>query len=108
MVRADYCGNEQPTTRDDMLIDIWDEAGVQRRTGLKDTSFEAAWGPDGAVCVAHPRVPQNVTLAALAAACPRLSGRIGPSCTPDAARAWGDPLLFNDSRGDGIPEGERR
>lgn len=108
MVRADYCGDEQPTTRDVMLIDLWDEAGVQERTGLADFSFEAAWGSDGAICVAHPRVPQNVSLAALEAACPRLAGRLGPACTPEAARRWGTPPLFDESRGDGIPEAERR
>lgn len=108
MVRADYCGDEQPTTRDGMLIDLWDEAGVQERAGRQDFSFEAAWGAEGAICVAHPRVPQNVTLEALEKACPRLSGRLGPACTPDAARRWGRPLLFNDSRGDGLPETVRR
>ena len=25
-------------------------------------AFEAAWGPDGALCVARTRVPENVTL----------------------------------------------
>ena len=108
MVRADYCGDEQPTTRDGMLIDLWDEAGVQERAGAEGLSFEAAWAAEGALCVAHPRVPQNVTLETLEKACPRLSGRLGPACTPDAARRWGSPLLFNDSRGDGLPETGRR
>jgi hypothetical protein len=39
---------------------------------------------------------------------PRLAGWLGSSCTPEAARRWGSPLLFNESRGDGIPEAERR
>ena len=31
-----------------------------------DMSFEAAWNEDGAVCVAHPRIPENITLAEIA------------------------------------------
>ncbi len=108
MVRADYCGNDVGTTRDGMLIDIWDNIGIQERTGPTDFSFEAAWGPEGAVCVAHPRVPQHVSLVGLAEACPRLLGRIGSACTEEAARKLGEPLIYNASRGDGIPEAERR
>jgi hypothetical protein len=59
---------------------------------------------DGAVCVAHPRVPQNVTLTDIAASCPRLAHRLGLSCSAARAAALGTPLIFNDSRGDGIPE----
>jgi ADYC domain len=65
LIRADYCGH-QGTTKDGMLIDIYDRLGIQRpaddagRSGLR---FEAAWNTDGAVCVAHTRVPANITLA---------------------------------------------
>jgi hypothetical protein len=34
---------------------------------------------------------------------PRLAGRTGAGCTAEAAKAMGKPLLFNASRGDGIP-----
>jgi hypothetical protein len=103
MVRADYCGDEQPTTRNGMAIDVYDRLDIQRPEGGAGFSFEAAWDENGAICVAHPRVPQNVTLEALAEACPRLRGRLGPDCTRERAGQLGQPLLFNASRGDGIP-----
>jgi hypothetical protein len=103
LVRADYCG-DQGTTRDGMLIDIYDRVGIQRpaddaeEQGLR---FEAAWNPEGAVCVAHTRVPANMTLADLGEVCPRLRGRLGDrKCTADAAASGrlGLVLLFNRSR----------
>ena len=62
-VRADYCG-DHATTRDGQLIDIYDRLGIQRRDGAStvDLPFEAGFSPSGAVCVAHTRVPANVTL----------------------------------------------
>lgn len=100
MVRADYCGDDQPTTRDNMLIDVFDRIGVQiAAPGDTGVSFEAAWGESGAVCVAHPRVPQNISLVRLAAQCPRLRGHLGPGCTAAAGA-----LIYNASRGDGLPE----
>jgi hypothetical protein len=101
MGRAAYAGPDSPTTRDGMLIDIWDDAGINTPGG--DMPFEAAWDEDGALCVAHTRVPQNMTLETLAATVPRLAGRTGAGCTAEAALAMGRPLLFNASRGDGIP-----
>jgi hypothetical protein len=103
MVRADYCG-DQGTTRNGMLIDLYDTLGIQRpaqtkgRDGLR---FEAAWNTQGAVCVAHARVPEHVTLARLAKTCPRLRGRLGAhACTEARAQAgeYGPILLFNRSR----------
>jgi hypothetical protein len=103
LVRADYCG-DQGTTRDGMLVDIYDRLGIQQpaddaaRQGLR---FEAAWSPDGAVCVAHTRVPVNMTLAHLGEVCPRLRGHLGEAvCSEAAANAGrlGPALLFNRSR----------
>lgn len=104
MVRADYCGNGQPTTRDNMLIDLYDDIGIQTRADAPGLSFEAAWGAHGAVCVAHPRVPQKAPPSAITATCPRLLDRVGLECTEALARAIGMPLIYNASRGDGIPE----
>ena len=111
MIRADYCGDNRPATRDGMLINIYDNLGIQQRAAPPepgaDFPFEAAWDEQGAICVAHPRVPQNISLEALAAECPRISDHLGPDCTEAAAQRLGTPLLFNASRGDGIPEHAR-
>lgn len=104
MIRADYCGDGQPTTLDGMLIDIHDPLGIQIREGAPGLSFEAAWDEQGAVCVAHPRVPQKAPLQSIGATCPRLLDHLGPACTESAANRQGVPLLYNASRGDGIPE----
>lgn len=102
MVRADYCGGHG-TTRNGMLIDIYDSIGMltpDPRAQALGTRFEAAWGPGGAICVAHTRVPENITLEQLASECPRLKDRVGEQvCTPESARAFSDgALLFNNSR----------
>lgn len=109
MLRADYCGNDQPTTRNGMWIEFRDKLGIQAwdRTD-KTITFEAAWNEDGAVCVAKPRVPQNIDLERLAENCPRLRGKLGVACTEETAKQYGPVLLFNGSRGDGITETERK
>jgi hypothetical protein len=107
MVRANYCG-DRGTTRDGMPIDVYDSAGVLERdssTASDELHFEAAWGTAGAICVAHTRVPANVTLEQLVSECPRLAGRVGDTaCTEDVARA-ADPaaLVFNRSPGRAAP-----
>ena len=102
MVRANYCG-DRGTTRDGMTIDYWDNAEIMRpdkeRARNLGLRFEAAWSPRGAVCVAHTRVPENMTLEGLARSCPRLR-RLGPAtCDPgEAAKGrYGKALLFNSS-----------
>jgi hypothetical protein len=103
MVRADYCGNEG-TTRDGMLIDFYDQLGIQKRTNAASDHalpFEAAWNTEGAVCVAHTRVPEHMTIARLAQICPRLRGRLGEAaCTEGEAELGrlGEVLLLNRSR----------
>lgn len=103
MVRADYCGN-QGTTKNGMLIDLYDRLGIQRQAksaGQDGLRFEAAWDTKGAVCVAHTRVPQNMTIGRLAQTCPRLRGRLGEvACTQIKAESdqLGTSLLFNRSR----------
>jgi hypothetical protein len=97
MVRADYCGDGQGWTQDGMAIDLWDDRGIQVAETRDDPefSFEAGWTPEGAVCVAHTRVPENITLDRLKARCPRLATEF--ACDEDAARAAG-ALLYNRSR----------
>jgi hypothetical protein len=97
MVRADYCGDGRPWTRDGTIIDMWDDQGVQTSDTRNDPmfSFEAGWRPEGAVCVAHTRIPQNITLDKLKSSCPWLATM--PTCDEGSARAAG-ALLFNRSR----------
>ena len=109
MLRANYCGDDQATTRTGMLVDIYDRIGINQKEGgtVPGVSFEAAWTPQGAVCVAHPRVPQNMTLDRLAQTCPRLQSRLGPACSEETSLQMDTPLLFNGSRGDGLIETEQ-
>lgn len=96
MVRADYGGDGLGTTRNGMLIDIYDVWEIQAPDRLDEHEFEAGWGPNGAVCVRHVRVKENVSLHDLEQRYPRLSGRTGPVCTEEFARSQG-ALLFNRS-----------
>jgi hypothetical protein len=97
MLRADYCGDGRGWTRDGTLVDVWDDLAIQRLEGAGDPAFafEAAWGPQGAVCVAHTRIPENIALDQLKAYCPRLARM--PACDESVGRAAG-ALLFNRSR----------
>jgi hypothetical protein len=100
LVRADYCGDGIGHTRNGTPIDLFDKIGIQHDEAAPGMSFEAAWGPEGAVCVRHTRFPQMPDLSALAAQCPRLAGRVGASCS-DAmpailyTRSFGYPPLGN-------------
>lgn len=99
MARADYCGDDQPTTRDGTLIDLYDRVGIQSPTpDMTDLAFEAGWSPAGATCVHHVRIADQASLDAIHASCPRLRREgSGAACTEDAALAAG-ALLFNRSR----------
>jgi hypothetical protein len=103
LVRADYCGT-RGTTKDGMLIDIYDKIGIVSISDAMDHDglrFEAAWDRHGALCVAHTRVPENITLERLADECPRLRGHLGEAaCTRVEAESgrFGPALLYNRSR----------
>lgn len=97
MVRGDYGGTGEPFTRDGMDIDLYDAQDIQTPDMAADQSFEAGWSSDGAVCVHHARVKENVTLAELEERFPRLKGRTGAVCTEEFARANG-AVLFNRSK----------
>jgi len=99
MARADYCGDDRPTTNEGRLIQMQDRAGVRTWPSVsRDFAFEAAWGEQGAVCVARVRVPENISLAELVRRCPRLAGRTGEACTAESSSRFGTPLIFNRSR----------
>jgi hypothetical protein len=97
MVRADYGGAGHGTTRDGTVIDVYDALGIQTPDMNDEHEFEAAWGPEGAVCVRHPRIKEHVSLDELEREYPQLRGRTGDVCTEELARAHG-ALLFNRSR----------
>lgn len=97
MVRADYCGDSEAHTKDGTSIDNYDDLGIQKRGAADDASyvFEAGWTPQGAVCVAHTRWADLLTMDALKASCPRLG--LVPVCNEDTARAAG-ARMFNTSK----------
>jgi hypothetical protein len=98
MARADYGGDGRPSTHAGMLIYWCDRFGVHPCGEDVPVAFEAAWGPDGATCVARPRIAENVSLAQLAERYPRLQPHLGPARCSEAI-AMRDPqaLLFNGS-----------
>jgi ADYC domain len=77
LLRGDYCGDGRPFTRDGTLVDIYDRLGIHASDADPRLTFEAAWGPEGAVCVARTRLPDIIDLEGLGRACPRLVGRLG-------------------------------
>ncbi|MGO4525555.1 ADYC domain-containing protein [Microvirga sp. 2MCAF35] len=98
MLRADYGGDNRPTTRNGTAVNVYDRLGIQHPDPAPGMDFEAAWGPDGAVCVSHTRIADNISLEELAERYPRLRGKLGPHvCSEDAVRADPRALVFNQS-----------
>ncbi len=96
LMRADYGGDNHPTTRDGTPVDIEDRFGIQTFDHVEGMSFEAAWGAKGALCVARPRIENAASLDVLAELYPGLT--LGPDlCTRDAFRGNDKALLFNRS-----------
>jgi hypothetical protein len=80
LVRADYGGDGVGHTRNGTPIDLFDRIGIQRDETAPGMTLEAAFDPDGAVCVAHPRLPDLTSVDALARLYPRLAGHLGADC----------------------------
>jgi len=98
LLRADYGGDDRPSTRNGTLVNLYDRFGIQHPDAASGMEFEAAWGPDGAVCVAHPRIADNITLEQLAERYPPLRGHLGPeACNEEAMKADPRALIFNQS-----------
>ena len=80
LVRADYRGDGVGHTRNGMPIDIFDRIGIQTDEPARGMTLEAAWGPDGALCVAHVRLPQDPKLVSTSDSVQNLQGRLSPLC----------------------------
>jgi hypothetical protein len=98
MTRADYGGDGSTSTREGIQVYVCDRFGVRPCAKDAPLTFEAAWGASGAVCVARPRVAENLSLAQLAERYPHLARRLGPGACNEQ-RTLSDPaaLLFNRS-----------
>jgi ADYC domain len=82
MIRADYGGDGVSHTRDGTRIDVFDRLGIQQSEHDPGSlTFEAGWGPDGAVCVRRVRIPELMALEELVQRNPRLDGKIGSECS---------------------------
>ena len=69
-------------------VDVSDRFGIQTPAMSPGLEFEAAWDPDGAVCVAHPRIRANITLGDRRHASDlSQAGSARLLCTEDAMRA---------------------
>lgn len=98
MARADYGGDGRASTRDGTMIYWCDRFGVHPCGEPTPPAFEAAWGREGAICIARPRIAENVSLAQLAERYPRLQPHLGPArCSEDIAMHDPRALLFNSS-----------
>jgi ADYC domain len=64
-------------TRNGTPIDLFDRIGIQADEPAPGMTLEAAWGPDGAVCVNHTRLPEVLTTKAVTAMCP---ARVAQRC----------------------------
>lgn len=98
LTRADYGGDGRAATRPGVIIHVCDRAGIRPCYDGAPMAFEAAWGPEGAICVAHPRVVALASLQQMATLYPALRGRLGAGACTQAA-AWANPsaLLFSRS-----------
>jgi len=98
MIRADYCGTGKTHTKEGTPVNVYDRQTLHRAGSAPGMSFEAAWGPDGAVCVAKTRWSDLLARDQLGVACgERLANRIGPRCTPDIAHELPGAFVFNQS-----------
>jgi ADYC domain len=96
MVRADYGGDGTGHTRDGTPIDVFDRMGMLKPAPDPGRlSFEAAWGPDGAICVRKPRIAELASLQELEQRYPALRGHTGDVCHEDRNEAGA--LILNRS-----------
>lgn len=76
MVTADYCGDGTPYTVDGTAV-AWRNASGSVVPGVAETSLEAKWGPDGALCLDDPRYADPASIHCAVPACSG-NGSFGP------------------------------
>jgi ADYC domain-containing protein len=81
LVRADYGGDGVGHTRNGTPIDLFDRIGIQEDETAPDMTLEAAFGPEGAVCVAHTRLSDVLSMQDLLLHYPRLADHPSADCT---------------------------
>ncbi|MEM9454300.1 MAG: ADYC domain-containing protein [Myxococcota bacterium] len=96
-MRADYCGDGRSFTRAGTPVELRDGVGQQPRWYSEALRFEAAWGPEGALCVRRSRIPDLVSTEALAERCPSLRGAVGETCDEQILASMPGVLLLNHS-----------
>jgi hypothetical protein len=79
--RADYGGDGVGHTRNGTPIDLFDRIGIQEDETAPDMTLEAAFGPEGAVCVAHTRLSDVLSMQDLLLQYPRLADHPSADCT---------------------------
>jgi hypothetical protein len=95
MVRADYCGNGIPHTRNGTGIEVWDPKGVQKDdTHVPGYTFEASWAPDGAVWLKRTRIKAVADMDSIARECPEKFRKMR---IPSDTTTWGPAFLYNRS-----------
>jgi hypothetical protein len=105
LVRADYCGNGVPHTKNGTTIDIYDSINVQSRANAPGFSMEAEWRHDGAHCVKHTRWtkaidnhPYATDYAYIQATCPsRLAVNNTAECSNESTSNYYTNNGFNTS-----------
>jgi hypothetical protein len=99
MIRADYCGDREAHTVNGTIIDIYDDIGIQKKDeASSEMRFEAGWGPDGAVCISHVRIPGLPDPRQVSPSCSALKQQPGgQACNEEWARKHG-AILFNRSK----------
>lgn len=100
MMKADYCGDGTPHTRDGIQVQIYDPLGIQEKVNVPELTFEGAWNEDGAVCLKKTRLGHKLT--EICKECPeKLEGRInedGKCSSPEEALAnYPNVLIFSES-----------
>jgi hypothetical protein len=71
LIRADYCGDGTPHTRNGVPINLWDAFNVQQRADTQGAWLrDAEWSPEGAVCIEHLRYKPGKTIGYINAHCP--------------------------------------